>query len=680
MSNEKNTSDIDADVQELEQQLAAETDPYRQLELLAAFCQKAHYRNSQLAYTYAGRVVEIAEALQDKFWMGQALYAQVGYEEFYTYRDSQSAIDKLLRAAQLFEEVGDTRMQAKIWDALASKYGKQGEYSSARDMCEKAMLVFEQIGDKKNYASCRYYLGLIDSHTGRLPQALEGLMAALVLYQEIEGIYGQSLCYSNLGAVYMELRDYPRAISNYSQSLELVRQLGQPMVEAIGLHNLANAYMEVGDVEMALQNYIYAQQVFHKLGYYDREGVAWTQIGEVYVVKGEYTQAQECYRQAETLLRLANDKDTQIYFVSLYGAVGDLYLKQEQWEEAKEYFDKALTIAIEIEQKVEEYALHERLSEVCERLDDTRQALYHYKKYTEIKNEILDQEKQKVITEMQAKFDVETAEREKELFRVKNVELSAALEEVHRLNDRLTKLNSEKNAVLSVVAHDLKSPLSGVKMVSSLLKSHYEQMPKEELYHQLDTIEQTSERMLTIATSLLKAQTLEDGGLYDIVEPVEVTALVSSVVDRYRNAAAQKNIHLVVEQASAVQDVLCNREGLEQVVENLVSNAVKFTPSGRKVCIRVKRSKQGVSIEVEDEGPGINRRDRSRLFGKFARLSAQPTGGESTTGLGLWIVKQTMLAMGGDIRYISKQGAGALFRVSLRQQVVENAKKNAQTV
>lgn len=680
MSNEKNTSDIDADVQELEHQLAGETDPYRKLERMAVLCRKVQNRNPELAYTYAGQMFEIADVLQSKFWMGQALYAQVVYEEFYTYRDSQSAIDKLLRAVQLFEEAGNARMQASVWYSLASEYCKQGEYSSARNMCETALLIFEQIGDKRNYASCRYYLGLIDSNVGRLPQALEGLMAALVLYQELGGIYGQSLCYSNLGAVYMELKEYQRAIAHYSRSLELVRLLGQPMVEATGLCNLANAYMEVGDVESALQNYIHAQQVFHQLGYYNREGLSWTQIGGVYVEKGEYTQARECYHQAETLLRLVDDKDAQRYFVFLYRAVGDLYVKQEQWEEAKENFDKALVIAIEIEQKTEDYVLHERLSEVFEHLDDMRQALYHHKKYTELKDEILDQEKQKVITEMQAKFDVETAEREKELFRVKNVELSAALEEVHRLNDRLTKLNSEKNAVLSVVAHDLKSPLSGVKMVSSLLKTHYEQMPKEELYHQLDTIEQTSERMLTIATSLLKAQTLEDGGLYDTVEPVEVTALVSSVVDRYRNAAVQKNIHLSIEQTGVAREVLCNREGLEQVVENLASNAVKFTPSGRKVFIRVKWLKQGVSIEVEDEGPGINRRDKSRLFGKFARLSAQPTGGESTTGLGLWIAKQTMLAMGGDIRYISKQGAGALFRVSLRQRVVENAKKNAQIV
>lgn len=679
MSNEKNTSDINTAVQELEQQLADETDPYRQLELLNAFCGKVRYGSPELAYTYAVQMFEIAEALQDKFWMARALYAQVTYEVFYVYRDSQFVIDKLLRAEQLFEETGYIRWQAKIWDALATEYGKQGDYSSARNMSEKAMVIFEQIGDKKNYANCKSYLGLIDSHTGRLPQALEGLMAALVLYQEIEDIYGQSSCYSGLGAVYMELRDYPRAISNYSQSLELVRQLGQPMVEALGMQNLANAYMEIGEVESALQNYTHAQQVFHQLGYYNREGLTWTQIGDIYVDRYEYTTALECYQQAETLFGLAEEQDVQRDIVYLYHCLSGLYIKQEQWGEARDYLHKALEKAEKIQFRTEEQLLHERLSEVCERLDDTRQALYHYKKYTELKDEILDQEKQKVITEMQAKFDVETAEREKELFRVKNVELSAALEEVHRLNDRLTKLNSEKNAVLSVVAHDLKSPLSGVKMVSSLLKSHYEQMPKEELYHQLDTIEQTSERMLTIATSLLKAQTLEDGGLYDTIAPVDVVALVSSVVDRYCNAAAQKNIHVVIEQVGGVQEVLCNREGLEQVVENLVSNAVKFTPSGRNVFIRVKGLKRGVSVEVEDEGPGISRRDRSRLFGKFARLSAQPTGGESTTGLGLWIAKQTMLAMGGDIRYVSKQGTGALFRVSLRQPVVHNAKKNAQT-
>lgn len=260
-------ADIPAEAQELEQQLAQERDPYRQLELLTVFCKKNHYSNSQLAYTYAGRMLEIAEELQDKYWMGRALYAQVTYEEFFAYRDSESVIERLSRAAQLFEEVGDVRMQAKIWSAMADEYNKLGEVVAARELYIKALDIFRQYDDRMNYASCKYRIAVFDSQTGRLKEAVEGLMEALRIYRKAGDLYGQGICHSNLGAVYMDMKDYQRAIGYYSRGRDIAKRIGQPMVEAIEMINLANAYMETGDIETALQNYSHAQQVFHKLKY-----------------------------------------------------------------------------------------------------------------------------------------------------------------------------------------------------------------------------------------------------------------------------------------------------------------------------------------------------------------------------------------------------------------------------
>jgi signal transduction histidine kinase len=102
-----------------------------------------------------------------------------------------------------------------------------------------------------------------------------------------------------------------------------------------------------------------------------------------------------------------------------------------------------------------------------------------------------------------------------------------------------------------------------------------------------------------------------------------------------------------------------------QVLENLLSNAVKYSPPGKSIFIRVKKEASAVRLEVEDQGPGLSAEDQKKLFGKFARLSAKPTGGENSTGLGLSIVKKMVEAMNGQVWCESQPGRGATFILML---------------
>jgi signal transduction histidine kinase len=109
--------------------------------------------------------------------------------------------------------------------------------------------------------------------------------------------------------------------------------------------------------------------------------------------------------------------------------------------------------------------------------------------------------------------------------------------------------------------------------------------------------------------------------------------------------------------------VLADATVLTQVIENLVSNAVKYSPTGKNIYARLRRSPEGTRIEMQDEGPGLSAEDQKKLFGKFARLSAKPTGGEHSTGLGLSIVKKMVEAMNGKVWCESELGSGATFIV-----------------
>lgn len=177
----------------------------------------------------------------------------------------------------------------------------------------------------------------------------------------------------------------------------------------------------------------------------------------------------------------------------------------------------------------------------------------------------------------------------------------------------------------------------------------------------LDRIHDATARMADMVRNLLDANRIERGEMQLDLAPTELSALVGSVTEaqRLRATAKQQTIHLETESTSVTAAVDSNV--MVQVLENLISNAVKYSPPGKAVFVRLKRLPEAVRIEVQDEGPGLSAEDQKRLFRKFARLSAQPTGWEHSTGLGLSIVKKLVEAMNGRVWCESERGRGAMF-------------------
>jgi signal transduction histidine kinase len=145
--------------------------------------------------------------------------------------------------------------------------------------------------------------------------------------------------------------------------------------------------------------------------------------------------------------------------------------------------------------------------------------------------------------------------------------------------------------------------------------------------------------------------------------PTDLGPALTSVVETQRPhaTAKQQTIHLQSEAAPVT--VAVDPNILVQVLENLISNAVKYSPPGKNIFVRLKQQPSLAWIEVQDEGPGLSAADQKKLFGKFARLSAKPTGGEHSTGLGLSIVKKMVEAMNGKVWCESELGRGATFIV-----------------
>ncbi len=236
--------------------------------------------------------------------------------------------------------------------------------------------------------------------------------------------------------------------------------------------------------------------------------------------------------------------------------------------------------------------------------------------------------------------------------------------ELKDTRDELRRIIAQKNDLMSVVAHDLKNPLGTIRMSASLLK---EQKGADATRTELvDSIISACDDSLAFINARLERNARELGLARLSVEEFQLADVLVPVLQQNAQAATAKNIQLeVVGDAGVGIKVSADYLAMVQVIDNLVSNAVKFTPRGGSVWIDVARQGEMASIEIRDQGPGLTAEDQAHLFEPYRRLSAQPTGGESSTGLGLSIARQLMEAMGGKIGCRSAPGEGACFWVSL---------------
>ncbi len=244
---------------------------------------------------------------------------------------------------------------------------------------------------------------------------------------------------------------------------------------------------------------------------------------------------------------------------------------------------------------------------------------------------------------------------------VSRVELHMNLQNARR---RLARLIDEKNRVLEIVAHDLKNPLNGIQFAAAMLAER-DDGSDEGATLLFESIRDSAARAFEIVSNLLETRGLNELKSTLRSLPVDLAVTTRAALRNLDQHLRKKEIQVTVENASspdAAVMVLGEERAILCCIENLLSNAIKFSPPGAPVRIRI--SSDGEMI-VEDAGPGVQEDEIDQLFVKFTRLSARPTGGEASTGLGLHIVRELVTAMNGIVEYRPSPLGGAAFHLRL---------------
>ncbi|HEY3401865.1 MAG TPA: CHASE3 domain-containing protein [Ohtaekwangia sp.] len=232
------------------------------------------------------------------------------------------------------------------------------------------------------------------------------------------------------------------------------------------------------------------------------------------------------------------------------------------------------------------------------------------------------------------------------------------------LNQNLLHLNEEKNNFLAIAAHDLRSPINGILGLINLIKYSGHNLTDEQRSY-CDHIQQSCSNMQTLITNLLDINRIEKGLNSIKAESVNIRSLIENNMLSFKEIALQKDILIHVEDLTSAENVHTDPVALTRILDNLVSNAIKFSPKGKTVGLKISNTSAHLRIDVTDQGPGIAPDEHEKLFRKFQKLSARPTNGESSTGLGLSIVKELTEALGGRISVTSEPNQGSTFTLIL---------------
>ena len=227
----------------------------------------------------------------------------------------------------------------------------------------------------------------------------------------------------------------------------------------------------------------------------------------------------------------------------------------------------------------------------------------------------------------------------------------------------LTGLNREKDDIMAMVAHDLRGPLNQIRGIMGLIKMDKSNVQNDQM---VDLATQSADILRERINRMLDVEAINAGKVNLVIQQVEVNSVLRFLKQHTYEDARKKQMKFNL-QAEAGLQCLADENYLLQVLENLCTNAIKFSPRASEIGISAQSKDNHVLFTVKDQGPGIPKEEQNRLFTRYAQISTQPTENEKSTGLGLVIVKKYVEAMRGEVWFESRKEEGSIFYLKLPQ-------------
>jgi two-component system sensor histidine kinase/response regulator len=234
-----------------------------------------------------------------------------------------------------------------------------------------------------------------------------------------------------------------------------------------------------------------------------------------------------------------------------------------------------------------------------------------------------------------------------------------------RQQQQLDDRNQDNKSFIKIVTEDLKNPLVGIQDLAELLANRFDELPKERIIELLTVIKDTTHQVFDLISEMICMNNIDSQNMNLKLDSMNILPCLKSLVNEHQNQAKLKDITIEFDSTDEKYYCLADEKAVCKVFGHLVSNAIKYSLYGKTIHIKLSQDDWHVRCEIQDEGPGISKDDQKQLFTKFNTLSARPTGGELSVGLGLFIVNKLVKAMNSSILCESELGEGSIFIVEI---------------
>lgn len=605
-------------------------------------------------YVQAGEVAQIilpdAQSRNDKDMILMCAWAMGTMNRIKG--DFDTSIQQFSDALLLVDTSSQHEIFVRLQMGLGTVYAQTNNYSKAIPLLEASRVGISDISSHQ-YLSVLNALGICYMYCGDYDKALPLYLEVLANCKD--NTYLELIVLNNLAELLQNKKEFELAHEYYQRAIELTKQNG--LTQEANYTNLAGLYLQMNRFEEALE--LYAQSIEISKTTQNKVVEINSLIGSAVALQKlrQFTQSIRLFEEASLYCHEKGLKRMEAHALQLQAEV---FIEEDflgkSLTKAIELTERSLQISQTIADKVAQVNNYHFLAKLYEKKEQYKEAYDHFQKATAIEKTISSEETEKLIQRNRAIFEVEQSKKEADFLRVKNNELAT-------LNIELSELNREKNEILGIVAHDLKNPIGSIRMLARLLTAG--NLTVSEVEEFSNDILSTADRMFELVTTLLDVNAIEQGQINVHIEAIEATTILSRCEEQFIQQALLKNITIESQIIEEEVFVSADKHLLQEVLDNILSNAVKYTFPGRKIVVGLDKSESFVKFWIKDEGPGLTEEDKQKLFGKYQRLSAQPTGGEHSTGLGLSIVKKMVELMHGKVWCESELGKGSTFYVEL---------------
>ncbi|WP_185154106.1 tetratricopeptide repeat-containing sensor histidine kinase [Fulvivirga sp. M361] len=581
-------------------------------------------------------------------------------------------------------------------------YNSKGESDQALAYYDKTLKIQQEIQDKPGMAGTFINTGYIFLNQGLIEKALEYYYNSLKIEEEIQNQRGIATALNGIGYINYKQGETGKAFESYNRSLTIRTELNDEYGIATCLNNIGLIFKDLGEWDKALEYYQKCLVIEDKLG--DKTGIAISKgnIGAIYKSLGELEKALKYYAEG---LEIRKGSDDKLGISHSLNSMADIMLLQGDLKDARIYAMQSLVLAKELDYPIYIRDAAETLTNVARKENQWQEAFKYYQLYIQMRDSVFNEETITATIHQKYKYKYEKEAladsiRDLQRERMKEAQLAASEAEKERLllraekqkqqtifltsslilvilfigfvynrlkfingqkkiiqeqKGELEEMNQELRHFASVTSHDLKTPLRGIANLVSMIENDYPNL-EGDLKKYFGLMRERAVKMNELINGILAYS--KAGKQRVAIERVNVNTLLESIIDHINN---ENGVEIKV--MPNIPDLLCNKTQLEQVLSNLISNAVKYNHKDKnngQVEVNYSSQVNFHEFTVSDNGPGIPKNAQSSIFELFKKSHNKK--GIDSSGIGLSIVKKLVSQNGGKITLTSDLGKGSSFK------------------